>query len=186
MILSWIKHSLGMKPAYNPGPLGDAVILAARRPVFYTEFGVPDTFDGRFELVALHAQLLFRRLKRDGAEGAATTQAVFDYFTSHFDEALREIGVGDMSVGKRVKTMASGFYGRLSAYEAGWAADDGGVEMAAALRRNLYGTVEEVQEAWIAGIQAYQHSAERHLETLTLAEIRNVENLFAPIGEVTA
>jgi len=116
--------------------LYETIVEQAREPMFFIRFGVPDTFDGRFELVALHAFLVLNRLKR----AAELAQALFDVMFADFDRALREMGVGDLGVGRQVKTMAQAFYGRIGAYEAGLLAGDPAL-LAAALRRNLYGTV---------------------------------------------
>jgi cytochrome b pre-mRNA-processing protein 3 len=118
-----------------------AVLVAqARRPEFYSELGVPDTLDGRFELVALHTFLALRRLKSD-ASAADTRQALVDVFVDDMDASLREMGAGDLGVGRRVKAMAQALYGRIAAYEAGL----GGPEQAlvGALRRNVYGTAAD-------------------------------------------
>jgi cytochrome b pre-mRNA-processing protein 3 len=121
------------------------VINQARLPDFYLRFGVPDTLDGRFDLIVLHAFLIMRRLrqvKAEEGEGQAreVAQALFDLMFADMDQNLREMGVGDMSVGKRVKQMARAFYGRVAAYDDALAAEGAG--LAEALRRNLYGTVE--------------------------------------------
>src|ERR1700761_176269 len=92
-------------------------VAQARQPVFYAEREVPDTVDGRFDLLVLHVFLLLHRL---GAEGKATkslNQGLFDLMFADMDRSLREMGVSDMSVGKRVKDMARAFYGRVDAYE---------------------------------------------------------------------
>ena len=114
-----------------------AIVAAARNPAFYAEWGVPDTLDGRFELIALHAFLAIRRLKQSG-DNTAFAQALFDTMFADIDRNLREMGVGDLSVGRQVKTMAKAFYGRVVAYERGLAGSD---SLDDALRRNLYGTV---------------------------------------------
>jgi len=113
-----------------------AIVAAARNPVFYVEWGVPDSLDGRFELIALLAFLAIRRLKQSG-DNAAFAQALFDTMFADLDRNLREMGVGDLSVGRQVKTMAKAFYGRVVAYERGLAGVD---NLDEALRRNLYGT----------------------------------------------
>ena len=92
---------------------------AAREPFLYTDLGVPDTLDGRFDLVGLYASLLIRRLRRDAPPGPALAQAVFDAMFSDMDVTLREMGVGDLSVGKKVRAMWEAFHGRARAYEAG-------------------------------------------------------------------
>lgn len=126
------------------------IVQQARRTEFYTAHDVPDTLDGRFEMIALHTFLVLHRLKRMGAEPLA--QALFDVLFLDMDENLREMGVGDLSVGKRVKQMIRAFYGRIAAYEAGLEAAPGALE--AALERNLYGTVRPSPEA-LAGMAAY-------------------------------
>lgn len=104
----------------------------AREPAFYRELGVVDSFDGRFDLVALHAWLLLERLRAAG-EGALA-QALVDVLFVRLDEALREQGAGDIGMSRRMKKMASAFYGRLDSYRK--AASER--ELAQALFRNVY------------------------------------------------
>jgi cytochrome b pre-mRNA-processing protein 3 len=108
-------------------------------PVFYSDYHVPDTFEGRFELLTLHAALALRQLRAKDAKGTAMAQDLVDAVFRHFDRALREIGVGDLSVGKRIKTMAAAFLGRATAYEE--ALRSGTPEaLDQALERNVRGT----------------------------------------------
>lgn len=130
--------------------LYSAIAAAARNPSFYAEWGVPDTLDGRFELIALHAFLAIRRLKQSG-DNVAFAQALFDTMFADLDRNLREMGVGDLSVGRQVKTMAKAFYGRVVAYERGLVGSD---SLDDALRRNLYGTVAPDAKQ-IAAVAAY-------------------------------
>lgn len=133
-------------PLAAPGAaLYAGIVEQARLPAFYAAAGVPDTLDGRFELVSLHAFLLLHRLKREGEAGARLAQVVVDAMFADMDAALREIGVGDLGVPHRVKRMLSGFRGRIAAYEAGLDAPGDG--LAAALRRNLYGTLATAEGA---------------------------------------
>lgn len=120
-------------------PLYEKVVAQARQVGFFRDCGVPDTLDGRFESIALHAFLVLHRLKADHPETAGLAQALFDVMFRDMDQSLRELGVGDLGVGPRVKRMAEGLYGRIAAYEAGLEGPAG--ELEAALRRNLYGTV---------------------------------------------
>jgi cytochrome b pre-mRNA-processing protein 3 len=119
--------------------LYETIVERAREPVFFSRYGVPDTLDGRFELLALHGFLVLNRLKAERARTAELAQELFDVMFSDLDRGLRELGVGDLGVGRQVKTMAKAFYGRIGAYEAGLAADD--ARLGEALRRNLFGTV---------------------------------------------
>jgi cytochrome b pre-mRNA-processing protein 3 len=115
-----------------------AAVAAARTPGFYAEWGVPDTAAGRFELVCLHVGLLIRRLRAERNKTADDlAQAVFDAMFGDMDVNLREMGIGDLSVGKRVKMLWEGFHGRAQGYgEALDAEDLGG--LAAALERNIW------------------------------------------------
>ncbi len=117
--------------------LYNQAVRAARDPYFYTELGVPDTMDGRFDMVGLHVCLLIDRLQKEPPPGPALAQAVFDAMFSDMDHTLRELGVGDMSVGRKVKAMWEALHGRAQAYVAALEADDQAA-MAAALARNVW------------------------------------------------
>lgn len=116
------------------------VVGQARRPDLYLRYGVADTVDGRFDLLVAHAFLLMRRLGGIGGERAGEakvlSQALFDLMFADMDQNLREIGVSDISIGKKVKQMARAFYGRVAAYDAGFAHD--AAALAEAVARNLY------------------------------------------------
>jgi cytochrome b pre-mRNA-processing protein 3 len=94
-----------------------AVVEQARQPRLYADLGAPDTIEGRFELYSLHVILLLDRLKRHGERAAETAQALFDTYVQSLDDALREIGVGDMGVGKKMRKLGEAFYGRVKSYE---------------------------------------------------------------------
>ena len=112
--------------------LEQAVTGQALSKAFFTAFGIPDTIDGRFDAIALHAWAALAQLKAVGQDDAAQdlTDAVF----IGFDEALRQQGVSDMGMGRRMKALANAFYGRLSAY----AAAQTGEQLAQALARNVW------------------------------------------------
>jgi len=114
-----------------------AAVAAARNPVFYADLGVPDTVDGRFDLVTLFAALVVERLRGSPEPGPALAQAVFDAMFSDMDKSLREMGVGDLSVGKRVRAMWEAFHGRALAYSAALTAGDEQA-LAAGLQRNVW------------------------------------------------
>lgn len=172
MVRDFLKRMLG---AHAPGAdVGHALYLAvverARAPVFYTDFAVPDTVDGRFELISLHAFLVMRRLKEQGTEAEEVAQALFDILFRDMDRSLREMGVGDMSVGKKVKQMMTAFYGRAKAYDSALAQDRD--ELALALRRNLYGTLDAAPAPDVlAAMAIYLHGGAGLLAAAPLAEI---------------
>ncbi|MCY3981833.1 MAG: ubiquinol-cytochrome C chaperone [Alphaproteobacteria bacterium] len=136
--LGALKRLFFRPPSETAWPLYRAAVEAARRPSVMLALGVPDTLDGRFELMTLHIALLLRRVQRAPAL-KDLGQGLVDLFVADMDRSLREMGAGDLSVGRKVKQMASAFYGRLDAYSAGL---DRGGDLAAAAERNLYGTLE--------------------------------------------
>ncbi len=115
-----------------------ALVKQARKTEFFAACGVPDTVQGRFEMIALHAFLVLHRLKRDHGQSARLAQELFDVMFDDMDRNLREMGAGDLGVGRRVKRLAKGFYGRIAAYEAGLKRDQ--ETLGATLEPYLYGT----------------------------------------------
>lgn len=121
------------KPATAHRRLYEAIVAAARHPVPYADWQVPDSLDGRFDMIALHAYLALDRLKGGNDD---FRQALVDELFADMDRSLREMGVGDISVGKKVRKMAEVFYGRIAAYER--ALGEGTAALEAALARNVF------------------------------------------------
>ena len=124
------------------------IVAAARAPALYADWEAPDTVDGRFEMIVLHAGLVMRRLSRLGDVGAQIAQDLVDCVFRRLEDALREMAIGDAGVIKRMKVMIEAFYGRNGAYaEALDVADKD--KLAAALARNVYGvaTLDEAPHA---------------------------------------
>ena len=146
-----------------------AAVEAARAPVFYAEMGVPDTNDGRLEMIGLHAALVMRRLRRGGAGGIMTAQALFDLMFADIDRALREQGVGDLSVGKHVKRAASTFYARAHGLDGALGeADD--AALGALVARNLSGAAPP-SPAGMRRLAAHLRAFAARLETLSDAAL---------------
>lgn len=124
------------QPTVDPVAAGlySACVTQSRQGGFYRDLQVPDTIDGRFDLLLLHVFLVMRRL----GDEAELKQKLFDCMFADMDRNLREMGVGDMSVGKKIKPMLAAFYGRSQAYEK--ALGGGDAVLAEALHRNLCGT----------------------------------------------
>ena len=156
-----------------------AVTEQARQPAFYAEYGVPDTVDGRFEMIALHMFLVLRRLK--ALEEGALAQQLFDTMFADMDHSLREMGAGDLGVGRRVCAMAEGLYGRIAAYEDGLAGDD--QRLTAALRRNLFGTMPAPgpSTAALQALGGYLRAAAASLQGQTAEAIRGASLRFPPL-----
>ncbi|MGB8275977.1 MAG: ubiquinol-cytochrome C chaperone family protein [Alphaproteobacteria bacterium] len=148
-----------------------AAIAQARRGEFYRALGVPDSVQGRFEMVALHVFLLLHRLKGGGAEAAALAQELFDTMFADLDQNLRELGVGDLSVGREIRALAESFYGRIAAYDRALAA--GGLEEA--LSRNI---LEPGQQDAAAALAAYVRGAAKVLQGLDLTALKAGEARF--------
>jgi cytochrome b pre-mRNA-processing protein 3 len=110
------------------------IVTQAREPTFYRDLGVPDTVNGRFDLLVLHLWMVLRRLRSVG-DAAKVSQALFDRFCSDMDANLREMGVGDLAVPKRMQAFGEAFYGRSAAYDAALAS--GREPLARALCRNI-------------------------------------------------
>lgn len=119
------------------GRLNDEVVAAVRQPAFYETGGVPDTFNGRFEILVLHTALVVRRLRALEAPGSAVAQDLIDTVFRNLDPAMRELGVGDVAVPKRMKRLAEAFLGRSVAYDAALRTDDDD-SLVQALSRNVY------------------------------------------------
>lgn len=132
------KRRLAMKAARD---LYNRIMVQSRNPDFYADYKIPDTLEGRFEVLVLHAGLVVNRLSQPdmGAEGRILAQALFDVMFSNLDWALRETGVGDLAVPRRVKRMMESFKGRSFAYDE--ALKSGAGEIKYTLIRNMYGTV---------------------------------------------
>jgi cytochrome b pre-mRNA-processing protein 3 len=110
----------------------------ARQPALYTAYGVADTPAGRFELYTLHMVLLVDRIQPHGAQGAETAQALFDTYIKGLDHGLRELGVGDTSVGKKMRKLGEAIYGRAKSYQSAFAALPDQTELRALLQRTVY------------------------------------------------
>jgi cytochrome b pre-mRNA-processing protein 3 len=113
-----------------------AIVAQARLPVFYRDFGVPDTPDGRLDMVMLHAILVMRRAEHGDQPVRRLGQGLFDHFCQDMDGNLREMGVGDLAVPKRMKRIGESFFGRRGAYDAAFA--EGDKALVAALQRNVF------------------------------------------------
>jgi cytochrome b pre-mRNA-processing protein 3 len=163
---------LRRKPHERQGfELYGQAVRAARHPDFFASYQVPDTLDGRFDLVGLQVSLLIRRLHRDAdPRGAALAQAVFDAMFADMDFNLREMGVGDMSIARRMKAMWEAFHGRAQAYEIALTANDRPA-LALALARNVWrGTVEEGAAGPVA-LARHAFATEAALATQSLEDL---------------
>jgi len=155
------------------------IVERTRTPVFYEVFEVPDTVEGRFELLSLHAFLILQRLKQEGEGAAELSQATFDVMFENVDLNLREVGIGDIGLARRIKKMAEGFYGRVEAYEQAVEAEDSKA-LKAALERNLYGK-PDTSEGSLEAISGYVMGCSQKLSVLPIEKMLSGEEVYAAI-----
>jgi cytochrome b pre-mRNA-processing protein 3 len=145
------------------------IVAQAREPSFYARFDVRDTVNGRLDMLILHLWLVLRRL-RTAADGQGLSQALFDRFCADMDDNLREMGVGDLTVPKRMQKFGEAFYGRSAAYDAALGA--GHAALAAALNRNIFNEADAANADRLASYV-----------TATLAQLGKVEQAAFTRGE---
>jgi cytochrome b pre-mRNA-processing protein 3 len=145
-----------------------AIVAQARLPSFYRDYGVPDNVGGRFEVVVLHLSLLLARTGAGSAVLRAFGQRVFDHFCQDMDDQLREMGVGDLAVPKRMRGMADAFYGRQAAYRAALASADP-ERLENALARNIF--ADSPPPDAVPLLAAYVRRLAGHLAALDEASI---------------
>jgi cytochrome b pre-mRNA-processing protein 3 len=132
------------------------VVEQSRLPALYTDLGVPDTVEGRFEAYSLHLVLLLDRLRGQGPEATDVSQALFDTYVKSLDHALRELGVGDLSVGKKMRKLGEAVYGRGKSYDTAFDALPDKAPLEALLARTVYADADaELQAAGAARLGAY-------------------------------
>ena len=173
------SHSLALTAADG---LYEAALLNTRDPVFYAEYGVPDSFDGRFDLLLVHIFIILH-VTMDQENYDVFSQALFDRTFQDMDQTLREMGIGDMGVPKHMKRMMKAFNGRMHNYQIALKPEDAalhnleGLEkttLEAALKRNLYGTVCD-QSDWNDAYLVYmQHFIQNNIEASDSARIDQI------------
>lgn len=134
---SWLfKRS---KPSRTAGKIYGSIVASARQSTFFASWGVPDTREGRFEMLALHVALVMRRLGQIGPVGAALGRAVAETFVTDLDDNMREIGIGDLAVPRKIKKAGAALFDRHQSYGVALEANDG-VALEAALVAALTGS----------------------------------------------
>lgn len=170
MIGQWLKRRKDRQEKART--LYFAAASHARQPAFYQQMGVPDTVDGRFEMTALHVFLLMHAL---GADHKNLSQALFDRMFKITDQSMRLAGIGDLSVPRHMKRMMTAFNGRAHAYAAALTSGQGLQE---ALRRNVYGTMENVAQPGLMQLEHYVQESARTLRAQDVAD--GHANFIAP------
>ncbi|MDD3020723.1 MAG: ubiquinol-cytochrome C chaperone family protein [Alphaproteobacteria bacterium] len=148
------------------------VMVASRNPAFFSVYNVPDTVEGRFEVLAMHGGVLVNRLSSPemGSEGIKLAQAFFDVMFRDLDWSLREMGIGDLGVPRRVKKMMSAFKGRAVAYDE--ALKSGAGDVKHALIRNMYGMAQEISSSKLDMMVSYMQECAKKLADVELADFQ--------------
>ncbi len=145
--------------------LYEAIVAAARHVRFYEDMRVADSIDGRFEMIVLHLFLVLNRLKGEGVEDLR--QKLTDEFFADMDRSLRELGVSDVAVGKKVRKIAESYFGRVTAYDRALSANPKVLEEA--ISRNVY--PDGAPEESIRAMTGYFSDAVKHLGTMSSEQI---------------
>ncbi len=154
------------------------IVEQSRQPAFYADLGVPDTVNGRFDMITLHAFLVMNRLRRERTEAAADfAQALFDEMFLDMDHNLREMGVPDTGIAKRIRRMSEAFYGRVAAYRQALDENDDDA-LKDAFRRNIF--EGKAQPAVLDAVAAYVHAAEARLNAQPFKALARGEVDFPP------
>ena len=161
------------------GRIYAAVLAAARHPALYIGYGVPDTLQGRFEMVALHLFAVLHRLMHDPGDDPELARLVSESFVADMDGAFREMGVGDLSVPKRMRALYGSFAGRVSAYEHAIADEDG--RLADAIARNVFPDAADKRHA--TALASYLGEAVEQFRCADAAALRLGELPFPALSE---
>lgn len=172
MIISLFRRN--RQPATIPALYG-MIVAQARLPAFYRDFAIPDTVNGRFDLIVLHLALVIRRLSQGGAKSAETAQQLFDHFCCDMDGNLREMGVADLKVPQEMRRIGEAFYGRAAVYDAALARSDDNT-LAQALRSNILGDTAGAGAA-SGRLAAYVRAVDRALA------VQRTERLAAGLAD---
>lgn len=159
-----------------------AAVVRSREPVFYASLSVPDTFTGRFEMIALHAGLIINRVRNEGKAGHLLAQSIFDEMFLNMEIACRQVGIGDLSVPKQIKKMMKALQGRALTYDEAAKAD----KLAEALLKNLYATVETPSAPVLDTMNAYVRHCMDSLQSQNFTDLYTGEISFPvlPKGDI--
>jgi cytochrome b pre-mRNA-processing protein 3 len=155
-------------------------VKQSRQTDFYLNLEVADTVEGRFDMIILHMFIIMRRLKAESEKTEKFSQALFDLLFMDMDQNLRELGVGDMGLARRVPKMAEAFYGRIKAYEEGLGiTDDQDAMLKSALDRNLYRNTT-VSEESLSAMAHYLRSEINALDNISVDTLMKGQISFSP------
>ena len=157
------------------------IVKQSRTKEFYLNFRIPDTIDGRFELIVLHFFLLERTLDKEIKKDQLIYKELLEIMYKDFDMSLREIGVGDLSVGKKIYQMTEAFSGRLFAYRKFNNKKNYG-SIGKAIKRNIYGTINNVDAKYIEIIKSYITDSMEHIDKSSIYKVSENSSIFIDLN----
>lgn len=171
MIMSLFRKKTDTEPVYA---VYNSIVAQSRQPVFYADYGVPDTVTGRFDMISIHMALLFRRLRNGPKSARDFSQAVFDLFFKDMDRSLREMGVTDLGVPKKIQKMGNIFFGLLAAMNEAMDRKDTEA-LAAVLSRNIFDGQDTPQ---LRALAEYLFARDAELEGQTVEALTDGQMHF--------
>ena len=157
------------------------IVEQARTKAFYLDLKVPDTIDGRFELIVLHFFLLERSLDKKIKKDQLIYKELLEVLYKDFDMSLREMGVGDLSVGKKIYHMTEAFSGRLFAYRKFSKKKNINV-ISSTIKRNIYGTLKDIDEKYIKIIKSYIIDSMDFLDKIKIDKVSENSAIFLDLN----
>jgi cytochrome b pre-mRNA-processing protein 3 len=170
-LFSWRQKDLDAEKLYG------AIVAEARLPIFYQALGVPDTLEGRFVVLSLNLFAVLHRLKADGVGARGLAQELMDQFSADMETVLRELGVSDLGIPKKMRGLAASSAALLQSYEEALAGGDSA--LAATIAAALPGPLAEAAGMSLAH---YVKDVIRHLGTEPLSVLQKGEVKFPEIG----
>ncbi len=178
-MLNWLTNRSRRKRSAQQ--VYGSIVTQARAPGFYRSAGVPDTLEGRFELLVVHVSLVLLRLERSGEAARALRRAIVEAFVETMDDAMRALGVGDLAVGRKVRALSEALQGRYKAYATALAADDEEALIEALLRNMFSG--RKVHRPQAQAIAGYMRRARDRLAGLDEGALHEGRLEFPPAPE---
>ena len=157
------------------------IVKQSRKSEFYLSLKVPDTIDGRFELIILHFFLLERTFDKKIKKDQLIYKELLEIMYKDFDMSLREIGVGDLSVGKKIYQMTEAFSGRLFAYRK-FNNKKNFSSMGTTIKRNIYGTVNNIDEKYVEIIKSYITDSMEHIDKSKIYKVSENSSIFIDLN----
>ena len=158
-----------------------SIVKQSRTKAFYSNLKIPDTIDGRFELVVLHFFLLERTLDKSIKKDQLVFKELLEVMYKDFDMSLREIGVGDLSVGKKIYQMTEAFSGRLFAYRKFNNKKNFDI-MGTTIKKNIYGTLNNIEEKYVESIKSYIIDSMEHINKSLIYKVSENSSIFIDLN----